>query len=105
MCIVIRGHFCVVIAALQIGSYMLNLVDTYAGGLPLLICGFAELALVSYIYGIRRFLGNIREMLGDPPNLFYKLLGYPVNPFWWLCWCFITPAIILARFSLPFFLH
>jgi hypothetical protein len=73
---------------------VLTLVDTYAGGIPLLIGCMMEVLTVSYVYGYRRFIGNIKEMMGEPKNRAWKLLGYPVNPFWWICWILITPALL-----------
>jgi hypothetical protein len=71
-------------------------VDTYAGGIPLLIACLIEVLMVAYVYGYRRFIGNIEEMMGKPKNLFWKWLGYPVNPYWWVCWIAITPAVLLV---------
>lgn len=36
---------------LQGGLYMLNLLDSYVGGFPLLIVGVIELIVVIYVYG------------------------------------------------------
>uniref|UniRef100_A0A914VUB5 Transporter n=1 Tax=Plectus sambesii TaxID=2011161 RepID=A0A914VUB5_9BILA len=88
-----------------IGTYVLTLVDTYAGGIPLLIACLVEVLMVAYVYGYKRFIGNIKEMMGKPPNRVWKLLGYPVNPFWWICWIAITPALLLATLIMNFVNH
>ena len=46
-----------------------------SGGWPLVMAGLAEVGMVSYIYGIRRFYKDISLMLGAPPNAFWKFLG------------------------------
>jgi len=68
----------------------------------LLMACLIELVMVSYVYGCKRLIGNIKEMMGEPPNRVWKLLGYPVNPFWWICWLFITPLLLFVTLIFNF---
>jgi hypothetical protein len=100
---------------LQQGKYIVALVDNYAGGMPLVVSCLVEVILVSWVgrfhkwiavvdseihikvYGVRRLMGDIRLMLGVAPNTFWRLLGYPVNPFWYTCWVVISPLLLMVN--------
>ncbi|XP_065315007.1 sodium- and chloride-dependent glycine transporter 2-like isoform X1 [Gordionus sp. m RMFG-2023] len=66
------------------GIYLFSLIDNYSAGWPLLFISLIQCAIVSYIYGIERFLNDIETML-----------GYKVNFWWKLCWKYISPVSIL----------
>uniref|UniRef100_A0A914WEB3 Transporter n=1 Tax=Plectus sambesii TaxID=2011161 RepID=A0A914WEB3_9BILA len=85
-----------VLLCTPIGSYLVTLLDNYAGGLTLLIACFIEIIMISYIYGYKRLIENIKEMMGAPTSLFQRLIGYPINPFYWICWIFVTPVMLGA---------
>lgn len=73
----------------QGGLYVLNLIDTYIGGMILPMIAVMELYTVCWFYGPRRISLDIEYMLGSPPGLFLKL-----------CWVVICPValtIIVAR--------
>lgn len=78
------------------GSHLLDMLDLYAGGWTLVVACLVEVCMVSYAYGVRRFIKDIRLMLGPPPNAFQRILGYPVNPYWWVNWVFITPILLFV---------
>ncbi|KFD61692.1 hypothetical protein M514_04761 [Trichuris suis] len=80
----------------QAGAYILNLLDTFAGGWPLLMQCLLELVIVSYIYGIKNYVEDYKFMLGDPPSKIWKFLGYPVTKFYTICWSAVTPAALAA---------
>ncbi|XP_076087940.1 sodium- and chloride-dependent glycine transporter 1-like [Mytilus galloprovincialis] len=89
------------------GLYMLNLLDTYVGGFPLLIVGVIELIVVIYVYGFsfsnpdtekyprRLFRGflhfkiDIEMMLGR--TIFTTVTFY----FFGVMWCVVAPIILL----------
>ncbi|XP_078365006.1 sodium-dependent neutral amino acid transporter B(0)AT3-like [Oculina patagonica] len=67
------------------GEYVLQMFDSFAGNLPLLLIAICECVGVCYSYGISRFSDDIEYMTGSRPNLFWKI-----------CWMFVTPAAMLA---------
>ena len=50
--------------------------------------------MVSWVYGVGRFVRDVNLMLGDAPNRFYRILGYPVNAYWKLNWMIFTPLLL-----------
>ncbi|XP_065293920.1 sodium-dependent proline transporter-like isoform X1 [Dermacentor albipictus] len=73
----------------QGGLYVLNLIDTYIGGMILPIIAVMELYTVCWFYGPRRISLDVEYMLGSPPGLFLKT-----------CWVAICPfalTVIVAR--------
>ncbi|KAJ8319963.1 hypothetical protein KUTeg_001550, partial [Tegillarca granosa] len=71
------------------GSYLLDVVDTFVGGFPLLIIGFLECVVIIYIYGFFRFKEDIEMMLGRsiPVQCSFVYFG--------IMWCIITPIGLL----------
>jgi len=61
------------------GFYLLNIMDSFVGGINLLIIGFVEIVTINYIYGFEYFAQDIELMLGKKPNLYWKI-----------CWKFVT---------------
>ncbi|KFD52353.1 hypothetical protein M513_06734 [Trichuris suis] len=80
----------------QGGPYVLNLLDTFAGGWPLLLQCLVEVLLVAYVYGLKRYAKLYRVMLGDAPSKFWKLLGYPISKYYEISWGFTTPLSLLG---------
>ncbi|XP_078481167.1 sodium-dependent neutral amino acid transporter B(0)AT3-like [Ciona intestinalis] len=76
------------IFTLRSGMYILDIFDTYAGTLPLLMIAFFETIGVAWIYGFSRFSDDLKLMLGDDgPGLFWKAT-----------WCVISPLCMLTLF-------
>lgn len=69
------------------GMYVLQLMDNYCASFSALIIGLTEVIVISYVYGVDRFLEDIKCMLGDYP--------FP-RRLWKAFWCFITPGIIIV---------
>ncbi|XP_022247642.1 sodium- and chloride-dependent GABA transporter 2-like [Limulus polyphemus] len=70
------------------GMYVFQLMDYYsASGITLLWFSFFETVVVTRIYGVDRFYGNIEEML-----------GYRINPWLSWCWLYFTPLTTAAIF-------
>lgn len=62
------------------GEYWLQMFDSYAGTVGLLIIGFFEMVLVCYVYGIKRFEKDIFYMLGKYPSVYWKIMWMGVAP-------------------------
>ncbi|XP_006140192.1 inactive sodium-dependent neutral amino acid transporter B(0)AT3, partial [Tupaia chinensis] len=72
---------------LQSGSYWLEVFDSYAASLNLLVFAFFEVVSVAYVYGLDRFCDDIEWMTGSRPG-----------PFWRLTWRVVSPLMLLAVF-------
>ncbi|XP_075730742.1 sodium- and chloride-dependent glycine transporter 2 isoform X2 [Rhipicephalus microplus] len=64
----------------QGGLYVLNLIDTYIGGMILPMIAVMELYTVCWFYGPERISLDVEYMLGSPPSLFLKLCWVAVCP-------------------------
>ncbi|XP_058820912.1 sodium-dependent neutral amino acid transporter B(0)AT3 isoform X2 [Topomyia yanbarensis] len=88
---VITGGLCLSCCILSMcfangaGSYIFQLMDSFAGNYTLLIIAFCECVGVSYIYGIKRFADDIELMTGSRPGLY-----------WMLCWKYISPIAMIT---------
>ncbi|XP_074680545.1 sodium-dependent neutral amino acid transporter B(0)AT3-like isoform X2 [Strix aluco] len=69
------------------GSYWIDIFDSYAGSLPLLVIAFFEVIGVAYVYKIKRFSKDVKCMTGRKPNLY-----------WQITWRFISPLLLLIVF-------
>ncbi|PFX32331.1 Sodium-dependent neutral amino acid transporter B(0)AT3 [Stylophora pistillata] len=67
------------------GEYILQMFDSFAGNLPLLLIAICECVGVCYFYGITRFSDDIEYMTGSRPNIFWKI-----------CWMLVTPVAMLV---------
>ncbi|XP_055712703.1 sodium-dependent neutral amino acid transporter B(0)AT3 isoform X1 [Phlebotomus papatasi] len=74
------------------GSYIFQLMDSFAGNFPLLIIAFFECLSVSYVYGIKRFADDIELMTGSRPGLY-----------WMICWKYISPLAMTTILTASFF--
>lgn len=54
------------------GIYILEIMDEYSAGWPYLFIGLMECIIVAYMYGIDRFLANIKHMINWVPNWWIK---------------------------------
>ncbi|XP_077995733.1 sodium-dependent dopamine transporter-like [Glandiceps talaboti] len=76
----------------QGGAYVVTLLDAYAAGYSILWAVFFEAVAVSWFYGYKRFCGDIREMLGSEPGMYWKI-----------CWPIVSPIFLL--FNIVFGLY
>lgn len=68
------------------GGYMLHLMDSFAASYSTLLIALVELFVISWVYGVDRFLNDIKVMLGR----------YPFHPIYWkTCWKFLTPTVLV----------
>lgn len=72
------------------GVYMFTLLDWNTASWAILLIGFAEIIVVSWVYGCERFLENLSEM----GIRFYR----PIRAYWRFVWVFASPIISLAVF-------
>lgn len=78
----------------QGGQYVLNLMDTYAGGFAVLFISIFEIIGLMWIYGIRRFSADLKLML-----------GHEVSWYWKSSWLVFSPVILSFLFIYGLFLH
>ncbi|GFS85328.1 sodium- and chloride-dependent glycine transporter 2 [Nephila pilipes] len=69
----------------QGGVYVVQLMDWYSAAFSLMVISLLETVAVSWVYGVDRFLHDIFLMTKKMPSVWWKL-----------CWCYITPATIIA---------
>ncbi|XP_061174045.1 sodium-dependent proline transporter-like [Saccostrea echinata] len=81
------------------GIYMLEIMDTYAGGWSVLFIAIFECISIAWIYGVFRFLDDLQLMVGER---FCSCIPFVALKFWWVvCWCCATPVLcaIIMIFS------
>lgn len=67
------------------GIYLFQIVDYYAAAMSLMYIAFFECVAILWIYGTKRLSGNIKDMTGSYPNIFFRF-----------CWMVVSPLLILA---------
>nr|XP_019600174.1 PREDICTED: sodium-dependent neutral amino acid transporter B(0)AT3 [Rhinolophus sinicus] len=72
---------------LQSGSYWLEVFDSHAASLNLILFAFFEVVGVAYVYGLDRFCDDIEWMTGRWPGLY-----------WRVTWKVISPLLLLTIF-------
>uniref|UniRef100_A0A8C5SM62 Sodium-dependent neutral amino acid transporter B(0)AT2 n=1 Tax=Laticauda laticaudata TaxID=8630 RepID=A0A8C5SM62_LATLA len=78
--------FCIGLIFVQrSGNYFVTMFDDYSATLPLLIVVILENIAMSYIYGIDKFMEDLKDMLGFSPNQFY-----------YYTWKYISPIVLLS---------
>ncbi|GAU98844.1 hypothetical protein RvY_09933 [Ramazzottius varieornatus] len=70
----------------QGGYELFEVFDKYAGGLAVLIVAAAEVLCIMWVYGLKRFLNDLQEMLGKTGNL-----GW----YWRTAWLILAPVTLL----------
>ncbi|XP_037028827.1 sodium-dependent neutral amino acid transporter B(0)AT3 isoform X1 [Bradysia coprophila] len=73
------------------GSYIFQLMDSFAGNFPLLIIALCECIGISYVYGIKRFADDIELMTGSRPSMY-----------WMLCWKYLSPIAMITILTASF---
>jgi len=68
------------------GMYILQLVDNHSATYSALILGCTEISVMAWIYGVDRFLEDLKYMLGFYP--------YP-RIYWKWAWKVISPSIVM----------
>ncbi|XP_033755570.1 sodium- and chloride-dependent GABA transporter 1-like [Pecten maximus] len=70
------------------GMYIFQLVDWYAASLCVMLTCFLECIIVGWLYGADRFSRDVELMMGRPVPVIIRI-----------CWCVITPLIMLIAFT------
>lgn len=69
----------------QGGMYLFQILDWYAAAFSAMVIAFLECVVLSYIYSSEQLYKDVKMMMGKTPS------------WWWrICWCYITPTIMLA---------
>jgi len=76
------------------GVYVLQLMDWYASAFSLMVISIFETVVICWIYGVDRFIEDIRMMVNVTPNRFFVV-----------CWTVITPVTIVGILLFTFINH
>ncbi|CAG5131873.1 unnamed protein product, partial [Candidula unifasciata] len=68
----------------QGGIYLLQIIDWYSATFSLMLISVVECVVISWIYGVQRFVKDIELMLGKQP-----CIG------WQIMWKYVTPTLVL----------
>uniref|UniRef100_A0A8D1UVR8 Transporter n=1 Tax=Sus scrofa TaxID=9823 RepID=A0A8D1UVR8_PIG len=74
------------------GNYFVTMFDDYSATLPLTLIVILENVAVAWIYGTKKFMQELTEMLGFRPYRFYFYMWKFVSP---LCMAVLTTASII----------
>ena len=74
---------------LQAGIYLIELLDEFCGGIPFIIIGLFMCSALAWIYNVRHFCTDIKQMTGSKVGLWWRVM-----------WCFFTPVIIVVSLVL-----
>ncbi|XP_064876125.1 sodium-dependent neutral amino acid transporter SLC6A17-like [Oncorhynchus nerka] len=77
-CIV--AFFCGLLFVQRSGNYFVTMFDDYSAGLPLTVVVILENISVAWIYGTKRFMQDLEDMLGFRPYSFYFYMWKYVSP-------------------------
>ncbi|XP_022103056.1 sodium- and chloride-dependent glycine transporter 1-like [Acanthaster planci] len=69
------------------GIYLLTLMDEYCAGFSLLLIAFTECIVISYVYGIKKFMRDMSVMVPSGLGIYWKF-----------CLMFLTPLIVFLIF-------
>ncbi|XP_077573598.1 sodium-dependent neutral amino acid transporter SLC6A17 [Stigmatopora nigra] len=67
------------------GNYFVTMFDDYSAGLPLTVVVILENISVAWIYGTKRFMQDLEDMLGFRPYSFYYYM-----------WRYVSPAVLVV---------
>ncbi|KAF3696804.1 Sodium-dependent neutral amino acid transporter SLC6A17 [Channa argus] len=67
------------------GNYFVTMFDDYSAGLPLIVVVILENISVAWIYGTKRFMQDLEDMLGFRPYAFYYYM-----------WRYVSPAVLVV---------
>ncbi|XP_051965021.1 sodium-dependent neutral amino acid transporter SLC6A17-like [Xyrauchen texanus] len=76
----IIAFFCGLLFVQRSGNYFVTMFDDYSAGLPLTIVVILENVSVAWIYGTKRFMQDLEDMLGFRPYTVYFYLWKYVSP-------------------------
>ncbi|XP_069163052.1 sodium-dependent serotonin transporter isoform X2 [Procambarus clarkii] len=91
LCLLIFIYVCALPTTTYGGMYIVDLLNIFGTGNPILFIVFVEATAVCWFYGAERFADDIEKMLGFRPGRF-----------WIVCWKFISPTFIFVLFVCSF---
>ncbi|PIK49656.1 putative sodium- and chloride-dependent neutral and basic amino acid transporter B(0+) isoform X5, partial [Apostichopus japonicus] len=97
------GGICIVmfllglICVTRTGGYWVSLLDSYGASFTYLVYAVLECVGIAWMYGARRFVNDIRCMVGD------RWVDAMVFYWWPLNWCCITPGLMTFVLMFNFF--
>lgn len=65
--------------------YVIQLLDWYAASISVILICLVEVFVVSWTYGASNFVRDVEFMTGNRPGAW-----------WYLCWKYITPVILVV---------
>ncbi|CAK6439217.1 unnamed protein product [Pipistrellus nathusii] len=80
------------------GNYFVTMFDDYSATLPLTVIVILENIAVAWIYGTKKFMQELTEMLGFRPYRFYFYMWKFVSP---LCMAVLTTASVIQLAVTP----
>ncbi|XP_055338461.1 sodium- and chloride-dependent glycine transporter 2-like [Paramacrobiotus metropolitanus] len=78
---------------LQGGIDLFDIFDSYAGGFSVLFPAFFEIVIVMWVYGLDRFIDDLKDMLGKRGDV-----GY----YWRTTWGFLAPLTLFFILVISF---
>ncbi|TKS71772.1 Sodium-dependent neutral amino acid transporter SLC6A17 [Collichthys lucidus] len=88
VCCCIIAFFCGLLFVQRSGNYFVTMFDDYSAGLPLTVVVILENLSVAWIYGTKRFMQDLEDMLGFRP---YKIYFY--------LWKYVSPLCLIVLIS------
>nr|XP_046198347.1 sodium-dependent neutral amino acid transporter SLC6A17-like [Oncorhynchus gorbuscha] len=80
VCCCIIAFICGLLFVQRSGNYFVIMFDDYSAGLPLTVVVILENVSVAWIYGTKRFMQDLEDMLGFRPHAFYFYMWKYVSP-------------------------
>ncbi|XP_055346051.1 sodium- and chloride-dependent glycine transporter 2-like [Paramacrobiotus metropolitanus] len=81
---------------LQGGLDLFDIIDSYAGGFSVLFTAFFEVVIIMWVYGLSRFIDDLKDMLGKRGDV-----GY----YWRTTWGFLAPLTLFFILVLSFIFY
>ncbi|KAE8298586.1 Sodium-dependent neutral amino acid transporter SLC6A17 [Larimichthys crocea] len=98
VCCCIIAFFCGLLFVQRSGNYFVTMFDDYSAGLPLTVVVILENLSVAWIYGTKRFMQDLEDMLGFRPYKIYFYLWKYVSP---LCLIVLISATVIEMAISP----
>ncbi|CEF66068.1 Sodium-dependent dopamine transporter [Strongyloides ratti] len=86
-------YLCGIIFCFNGGIYYFTIFNEYTTGFNLAFITLIELFAVTLIYGINKYMKDIRSMIGEPKNKFGAIFG-PTGYWIRFCWLYVSPILL-----------
>ncbi|CAL4113642.1 unnamed protein product, partial [Meganyctiphanes norvegica] len=81
---------------LQGGILMFELFNGWSAGISVIICAILEIIVISYVYGIDKFIRHITDDMGI-------YMPRPLKTYWYTTWSVVTPGVLLVILALSMY--